>query len=111
MGVNRWDDPERIDDMGADGTRRVLGYTDEMMLVHYTLSEGAVGEPHSHEQTVQASFVIEGSLELLGEYSTTVTAGDSYVIPPGTEHGVRVTEDCQVIDAFTPPLEQYLPAD
>lgn len=109
MPVNRWHEPEQVDELDGDGKRRVLGYTDDMMLVHYSLDEGAVGEPHSHEQTVQASFVVEGSLELRGEYSTTVEAGDSYVIPPGTVHGVRVTEDCTVIDAFAPPLKKYLP--
>ena len=107
MAVNRWNDPERIDELA--GERRILGYTDEMMLVHYTLEEAAVGEPHSHEEATQASFVIEGSLELTGEYSTTVEAGDSYIIPPRTEHGVRVLEPCKVIDAFSPPLETYLP--
>jgi quercetin dioxygenase-like cupin family protein len=106
MGVNRWDDPKRIDEVEG-GTRRVLGVTDGMMLVHYTLPEGAVGEPHSHEETTQASFVIEGSLELTGEFTKTVEAGDSYIIPPKTEHGVRVTEDCKVIDAFSPPLAKY----
>ena len=107
MAVNRWNDPERIDELA--GERRILGYTDEMMLVHYTLEEGAVGEPHSHEEATQASFVIEGSLELTGEYSTTVEAGDSYIIPLRTEHGVRVLEPCKVIDAFSPPLDTYLP--
>ena len=106
MGINRWDDPNGIDDVEG-GERRILGMTDEMMLVHYTLPEGAVGEPHSHEETTQASFVIEGALELTGAYSSTIEAGDSYIIPPKTEHGVRVIEDCKVIDAFSPPLEKY----
>ena len=107
MPVNRWDDPERIDEL--EGERRVLGYTDELMLVHYSLEEGAVGEPHSHEVTTQASFVYEGTLELTGEFSTVIEARDSYIVPPGTEHGVRVLEPCKVIDAFSPPLEKYRP--
>ena len=37
MGVNRWDDPERIDTLDGGGERRVLGSTDEMLLVHYSL--------------------------------------------------------------------------
>ena len=104
MAVNRWDDPERIDEL--EGERRVLGYTDELMLVHYSLEEGAVGEPHSHEETTQASFVYEGSLELTGEFSTGIEARDSYIVPPGTEHGVRVLEPCNVIDAFAPTLDR-----
>ena len=108
MGVNRWENPTRIDGLDGSGERRVLGYTDDMMLVHYSLEAGDEGAPHSHQETVQASFVIEGSLELLGEYSTTVETGDSYVIPPGTTHGVRASESCEVIDAFSPPMEDYM---
>ena len=109
MDITNWENPARIDELDGGGERRVLAYTDDMMLVHYSLDEGDEGEPHSHQETVQASFVIEGSLELLGEYSTIVEAGDSYVIPPNTTHGVRAKEPCKVIDAFSPPLEKYKP--
>ena len=109
MGITRWNRPNRIDELAGGGERRVLAYTDDVMLVHYSLEAGDEGAPHSHEETVQASFVIEGRLELLGEYAATVTAGDSYVIPPGTTHGVRAKEACKVIDAFSPPLEKYTP--
>jgi len=109
MKINSWEDPLRVDEFDSGGERRVLGYTDDMMLVHYSLDSGDEGSLHSHEDTVQASFVIEGSLELLGEYSATIEAGDSYLIPPGTVHGVRVTESCKVLDAFSPPLDKYKP--
>lgn len=109
MDVTSWEDPVRVDELDGGGEWRILAHTDDMMLVHYSLEEGERGAPHSHQETVQASFVIEGSLELLGEYSTTVEAGDSYVIPPGTTHGVRAKEEYKVIDAFSPPLEKYKP--
>jgi quercetin dioxygenase-like cupin family protein len=109
MDITDWDEPTRIDDLDGEGERRVLAATEEMMLVHYALDAGAEGAPHAHEETTQASFVIEGRLELLGEYSATVEAGDSYVIPPGTTHGVRALDACRVVDAFAPPLEQYRP--
>lgn len=110
MGVNTWENPLRIDELDGGGERRVLGSTDNMMLVHYSLEAGEEGAPHSHGEAVQASFVIEGRLELLGEYYATVGAGDSYIIPPGTVHGVRATESCKVLDAFSPPIEEYEPA-
>ena len=109
MGVTNWEDPTRVDELDGGGERRVLAHSEDMMLVHYSLEEGDEGALHSHQQTVQASFVIEGSLELLGEYSSTVEACDSYVIPPGVTHGVRAKESCRVIDAFSPPLEEYKP--
>ncbi|ELY76414.1 hypothetical protein [Natrinema pallidum] len=39
-----------------------------------------------------------------GERSPPLEAGDSYVVPPGTVHGVRALEPCRVVDAFAPPL-------
>lgn len=108
MDITDWDEPARIDELDG-GERRILACTDEMMLVHYTLEAGAEGAPHSHDETTQASFVVEGSLELCGAYSRTLEAGDSYVVPPGTEHGVRALEPCRVVDAFAPPLETYRP--
>lgn len=107
MEITDWDDPTRVDELDGGGERRVLACTDEMMLVHYSLRAGEEGHPHAHETSVQASFVVEGAIELRGAYSETVEAGGSYVVPPGTEHGVRALEPCRVIDAFAPPLEEY----
>lgn len=107
MSVHTWDDPVRTDDFESGGERRVLGYTDDMMLVHYSLQAGDEGEPHTHEETVQASFVIDGELELRGEYDRIVEAGDSSIIPPGTTHGVYANTACTVIDAFSPPIAAY----
>lgn len=41
--------------------------------------------------------------------SAAVAAGDSYVVPPGTTHGVRATEPTEALDVFAPPLPEYLP--
>jgi len=109
MEITTWESPTRVDDLDGGGQRRVLAYTDELMIVHYSLTEGDTGEPHAHEETTQASFVIDGRLELVGEASRKLTAGDSYVIPPGTVHGVRAVTDCTVVDVFSPPLDAYLP--
>ncbi|PSP65421.1 cupin domain-containing protein [Halobacteriales archaeon QH_8_64_26] len=109
MKINEWEDPTKIDQLDGGGERRILGYTDDIMLVHYSLEARDEGAPHSHEETTQASFMIEGSLELLGEYSAIVEAGDSYIVPPGVVHGVRAREPCKVIDIFSPPVECYVP--
>lgn len=87
----------------------MLAHGEDLMLVGYSLEAGAEGAPHSHEETTQASFAVEGRLELRGDRPATVTAGDSYVVPPGTVHGVRATEPTVVLDAFAPPLPAYLP--
>jgi len=109
MEITTWESPTRVDDLDGGGQRRVLAFTDELMVVHYDLPEGGTGEPHAHEETTQASFVVEGRLELVGETARTLGAGDSYVIPPGTVHGVRAVTDCTVVDVFSPPLDAYTP--
>lgn len=88
--------------------RRVLAFTDDLMLVHYTVAEDAVFPSHTHDETHQAVYVIEGEIELFGDNEATLAAGDSFVVGPGTEHGVRGRASrSQLIDAFAPPIAEY----
>lgn len=88
--------------------RRVLSFTDDLMLVHYTVEEGAVFPAHTHDVTHQAVYVIEGEVELFGDREATLSAGDSFVVGPGIEHGVRGrAAESRLIDAFAPPIEEY----
>ena len=59
-------------------------------------------------ETEQAVYVIDGEIELFGDETTVLGAGDTFVVGPGTEHGVRGrAEETQLIDAFTPPIAEY----
>lgn len=88
--------------------RRVLAFTDDLMLVHYLVEEDAVFPAHTHNETHQAVYVIEGEVELFGDREATLSVGDSFVVGPGTEHGVRGSAaESQLIDAFAPPIEEY----
>lgn len=106
--VTPWDDPHKVESAYEGIERRVLSFTDELMLVHYTVEEGAVFPAHSHEVTHQAVYVIEGEIELFGERNERLGPGDSFVVGPGIEHGIRgVATVSQVVDAFTPPIDEY----
>lgn len=103
-----WAAPSKIDHPYEGIERRVLSYTDEMMLVHYTVSEGGVFPEHEHDETIQAVYVIDGCVELTGDREKTLATGDSFVVHPGVRHGIEgVAPQSQLIDAFAPPLEQY----
>jgi quercetin dioxygenase-like cupin family protein len=103
-----WSDPHRVEPAYEGIERRVLSFTDDLMLVHYTVEKGAVFPEHEHEETHQAVFVIEGELELFGDREATLSAGDSFVVGPGIRHGIRgVAEQTTVIDAFAPPISEY----
>lgn len=101
-----WTNPAKIDRPYEGIERRVLSYTDELMLVHYTVAEGAVFP--EHDETVQAVFVIDGCIELFGDREARLAAGDSFVVHPGVRHGIEgVATQTQLIDAFNPPIERY----
>jgi quercetin dioxygenase-like cupin family protein len=103
-----WDDPFKLEQAYEGITRRVLAFTDDLMLVHYTVEEGATFPVHEHDETHQAVFVVDGTVELVGENPRTLSAGDSFVVGPGVRHGIRgVASESQLIDAFTPPIEEY----
>lgn len=86
----------------------MLAFIDDLMLVHYTVEDGAVFPAHTHDVTHQAVYVIEGEVELFGDREATLSAGDSFVVGPGIEHGVRGSApETRLIDAFAPPIEEY----
>lgn len=103
-----WADPARVEQAYEGIERRVLAYTDDLMLVHYTVQAGAVFPEHEHDRTHQAVYVTSGELELFGDRSRTLTTGDSFVVGPGVRHGIRgVAPESTVIDAFAPPIDDY----
>jgi quercetin dioxygenase-like cupin family protein len=87
--------------------RRTLQYGEQVMIVHFTLEEGAVVPVHRHSQE-QVGYVVEGELLMtIGGETQTLRAGQSYLAPSDVEHGVTVVKRAIVIDAFSPPREDY----
>lgn len=108
IDITEWDDPFKVEEAYEGIERRVLAFTNDMMLVHYTVEEGAVFPEHEHDETHQAVYVIEGSIELFGDYEKTLEAGDTFVVGPGVRHGVRgAAPRTQLIDTFAPPIGEY----
>ena len=89
-------------------TRRVLVHTGELMLVEFAFQEGAIGAPHSHPH-VQGSYIAAGAFEVtIGDAVATLSAGDSFIVPADTVHGVRAVEAGTLIDSFTPHRADFL---
>ena len=98
--LRTWDDPFKVEEAYDGIERRVLAFTADLMLVHYTDEDEAVFPEHEHETVQQAVFVLDGEIEL--------EAGDSFVIGPGIRHGVRGTANVtRLVDAFTPAIAEY----
>ena len=92
-----------------DGNRRrVLAYTDELMMVELAFEKDGVGWLHSHPH-IQSSYVAEGRFEVtIGGRTETLAAGDSFIVPSGLEHGVKALEKGRLVDCFTPHRADFL---
>jgi quercetin dioxygenase-like cupin family protein len=52
---------------------------------------GEGGRTHVHRGAAEAFYLLEGEVEFLGASSTTtITAGSFALVPPDTEHGIRI---------------------
>lgn len=93
----------------ADGVnRKILSYTDELMIVENHFAKGAVGAMHHHPHT-QITYVVSGKFEftIAGE-KRVVNAGDSMLKKDGIEHGCVCLEEGILLDIFTPMREDFV---
>jgi quercetin dioxygenase-like cupin family protein len=87
--------------------RRTMATTDEAMLCEFYLERDSVVPPHSHKND-QVGYVIMGKVEMtIGNIVSVCNPGESYAIPGGIVHSARALVDSVVIDAFSPPREDY----
>ena len=85
---------------GSSGSNRI-----EVVLGE--IEYGGQADPHTHSESEQAFFVLEGRahLEIEGE-SQTVGPGDFIYLPPGILHRVETMEGppLRLLILYTPPL-------
>lgn len=97
-----------IEDLGGGITRRVLAYSDTLMVTYWELDASAKIQPHAHEHE-QISVVLEGSEEfIIDGVSHVMHAGDTCIIPPNVPHQVKVLEAVKAYDIFTPCRKDML---
>ena len=94
---------------GGEGvTRRVLGYSKDLMCVENTFEEGAVGALHHHPHT-QSTYVVSGEFDFPIEGETkTVRAGDTMLKLNGVEHGCVCKKAGILLDIFNPMREDFV---
>jgi quercetin dioxygenase-like cupin family protein len=88
--------------------RKILGYDDEVMMVHVRFEKGAIGSLHHHIHR-QVSFVESGRFEVIidGEKKI-LEKGDSFFVAPNLVHGVVALEAGSLIDVFTPARQDFI---
>lgn len=93
---------------GEGIARKVLGYSENMMVCEVKLEKGAVIASHVHLQE-QCSTLVSGKCTYtVGDVTKEVQAGDSVMIGPDVPHDVIALEECLVIDVFSPMREDFL---
>jgi quercetin dioxygenase-like cupin family protein len=90
---------------------KTLVYGDRTLLAEFRIAAGAVipAHHHPHEQT---GYLVSGTLEFtIGDESRIATAGASWSLAPGVEHGAQALEDAVVVEVFSPVREDMLPGE
>jgi quercetin dioxygenase-like cupin family protein len=87
--------------------RRTMATTDEVMLCEFFLQRESIVPPHSHKND-QTGYLIYGRVEMtIGDEVMICQPGDSYAIPGGIVHSAKALVDSLVMDAFSPPRDDY----
>ena len=88
--------------------RQIHGYDDKIMLVVADFKKDGVGDLHNHYHS-QVTYVQSGEFEMtIGDQVKTISAGDSYYIPPHVMHGCVCKKDGMLIDVFSPFREDFI---
>ena len=96
--------------VGEGLKRQILCYDSQLMMTRVLFEKGAIGAQHQHPHR-QVSYVEEGSFEVdIGGMKQVLSAGDSFFVPPNTDHGVVALEKGALIDVFTPFRESFVTA-
>jgi quercetin dioxygenase-like cupin family protein len=91
----------------AQGIRGHYAHGEKMSFGYVELKEGSSIPLHQHVHE-QITYILEGRLDMIiGEMACTLTAGMYHVISSDTPHSAVAITDCKVIDAFSPPREDY----
>ncbi|HWR07285.1 cupin domain-containing protein [Sporomusa sp.] len=88
--------------------RKTLAVGDKSMVVKFVLVAGAELPRHNHPHE-QVGYLITGEMIMtIDDQDYPLVAGDSWAIPGGVAHSVRVLQPIEAIEVFVPIREDYL---
>lgn len=87
--------------------RKTLVSGGRLMICRFDLGEGVVIPSHSHPHD-QAGYVVLGRIRITVDgKSCDLGPGDSYFASSGAQHSAVALEASVVVDAFSPPRDDY----
>ena len=97
-----------LQDLGGGVTRRVLAYTEGLMIVEVNFAAGAVGSVHTHPHS-QNTYVRSGRFRFTVDGAPVeVGPGDTLAFPPDIPHGTLCLEAGTLLDVFAPMREDFV---
>ena len=89
-------------------SRKILTYSEDLMMCEITFEKGAKGNFHSHPH-LQITYIAEGSFEFtINGEAKIVNKGDSVYMPSNAEHGVTCLEAGILVDVFNPMRQDFI---
>lgn len=97
-----------LKEVGEGVRRKILAYSDDLMLCELHFDRGAIGALHSHPHQ-QITYILSGEFEFEIEgVKTVVRAGDSLYKKPNVVHGALCLKAGSLLDIFTPMREDFV---
>jgi len=89
-------------------TVHVLATSPELMQCWVAMRKDTQLPVHSHPHA-QSSYVVAGQVQWqIDGQSVDGPAGSAVIFAPNQPHGALVLADCEVVDTFAPPRDEYL---
>jgi quercetin dioxygenase-like cupin family protein len=87
--------------------RQNLVHGDKTHLLKFRLHKDAVIPIHDHPHE-QTGYLLQGKMVMIIEdEECRLESGDSWSLRGGVHHGVKVLEECLVLEVFSPVREEY----
>ena len=97
-----------LQDLGGGVSRRVLAYTESLMIVEVHFAAGGVGSVHTHPHC-QNTYVRSGRFRFnVDGEAVEVGPGDTLAFPSGIPHGTLCLEAGALLDIFTPMRDDFV---
>ncbi|MBQ7576908.1 MAG: cupin domain-containing protein [Synergistaceae bacterium] len=98
----------KLQDLGGGVSRRILAYTEKLMIVEVNFCAGSIGSVHTHPHS-QNVYIISGRFRFnVDGQEVEVSAGDSLAFTPNLPHGTVCIETGTLLDIFTPMREDFI---
>jgi quercetin dioxygenase-like cupin family protein len=94
--------------MGGGVKRKIMTYSDQLMVTKVSFERGSIGAIHNHPH-LQISYVAKGKFEVtMGGEKKILKEGDLFFAPTLVFHGVVCLEAGILVDVFNPKRDDFL---